>query len=271
MIKTAKKAAIEAGKILKANFRKIKNTDIIEKSKNDFLTFVDTQAEEKIIEIIQSEHNNHSILAEESGEINNNSDYSWIIDPLDGTKNYICGIPVFAVSIAFREYNQTICAVVLDVMQNDLYFVERGKGAYLNNIKLQVSSVDNLENSFLATGFPFKEKQFLNKYINTFKDIFNECAGMRRMGAAAIDLAYVAAGHFEAYWELGLKPWDMAAGDLLVAEAGGKTTDFWNEPNHFLNSFIVASNNKIHFNLIEIIKKYFPEKLNLMQKEYLRG
>ena len=259
MLNIAKHAAFEAGKILQHHFRRISSKDIRIKVKNDYLTFVDEKAENKIIEIIQKEFPEHSILAEESGKQNKNADYCWIIDPLDGTKNFINGIPIFAVSIALQIKNEIIISVVLDVMQDDLYFAEKNKGAFLNESVICVSDEDNIEKSLLATGFPFKNKSKLSPYMNCFKDIFHHCSGVRRMGAAAIDLAYVASGHFEAFWELGLNPWDMAGGELLITEAGGKVTDFWNESNHLKNSYILASNNKIHDFLFKIISKHFPK------------
>ena len=262
MLNIAKETATEAGKILKQHFRKICISDIREKTKNDFLTFVDEQAEKKIISIIHNRYPEHSILAEESGDQNRNHSHCWIIDPLDGTKNYINGIPVFAVSIALQVNNQIVSSVVLDVMQDDMYYAEKGKGAYLDNTKLSVSDADNLERSLLATGFPFKNKNMIDLYMDCFKDIFKRCSGIRRLGAAAIDLAYVASGHFDAFWEMGLNPWDMAAGELLITEAGGKVTDFWNENNHLNNSFILASNDKVHEFIMEIISKHFPDKMN---------
>jgi myo-inositol-1(or 4)-monophosphatase len=262
MLNTAKTAALEAGKILKQYFRNIESSDIRQKVKNDYLTFVDESAEKKIIEIIHSQFPEHSILAEESGKQEKQSDYLWIIDPLDGTTNYIKDIPVFAVSIALQHKKEIIMAVVLDTMQNDLYTAEKNKGAFLNNNKIKVSSQSNIEESLLATGFPFKHKEMLSPYIKCFKEIFLHCSGIRRLGAAALDLAYVASGHFEAFWEMGLNPWDMAAGELLITEAGGNVTDFWNEQNHLSNSFILASNYKIHAKLHKIIIQHFPEKLN---------
>jgi len=260
MTNIIKKAAIEAGKILLENFGKITASDIKEKQHNDFLTFVDEKSEEKIIEIIHSEYPDHAIYAEESGEIKNQSNYRWIIDPLDGTKNFICGIPVFAVSIALEIKKEITYSVVYDVMHNSLFYAEKGKGAYLNDTRILVSD-RTIEQSLLATGFPFKKKQYLPQYLKCFERMFDSCSGIRRMGAAAIDLAYVAAGRFEGFWELGLQPWDMAGGSLLITEAGGKVTDFWGMPEHMENSFLVASNNLIHDQLIEITSKLFSINL----------
>jgi myo-inositol-1(or 4)-monophosphatase len=263
MLKTAKEAATEAGKILKQHFRKISATDVREKTKNDYITFVDEQAEKKIIKIIHGKYPEHTIYAEESGIQNRNNSFCWIIDPLDGTKNYINGIPVFAVSIALKFNDQIVTSVVLDVIQNNMYYAEKGKGAYINKTRINVSESENLERSLLATGFPFKNKSMLDPYMNCFKDIFSHCSGIRRMGSAAIDLAFVASGHFDAFWEMGLNPWDIAGGELLITEAGGKVTDFWGENNHLQNSFILASNNKIHKIVLKILNKHFPKKLNL--------
>lgn len=262
MLNTAINAATEAGKILTQNFRKISTADIREKEKNDYLTFVDELAEKKIIDIIQIQFPEHSILAEESGNQTRNSRYCWIIDPLDGTKNFINGIPVFAVSIALQVDEDLVCSIVYDVMQNEMYSAEIGNGAFLNNKRIYVSDNENFDGSLLATGFPFKNKIMMDSYIACFKELFSHCSGVRRLGAAAIDLAYVACGYFDAFWEIGLNPWDIAGGELLITEAGGKVSDFWNDNNHKENSYVIASNNKLHNKIQKIIAKYFPKKMN---------
>jgi len=257
MIDIAIEAAKSASKILTDNFGKISLEDIKEKKQNDFLTFVDEESEDTIIKSILNAFPDHSILAEESGWQKHNSDYEWIIDPLDGTKNYISGIPFFSISIALRHKDQIELGVVLDPVRNELFHAQRGGGAFLNGKKILVSNRENLEDCLLATGFPFKQKQSLPSYVNCFKDIFQQCSGMRRMGSAAIDLAYVAAGRFEGFWELGLSPWDMAAGSIIIVEAGGKITDFWGNNSHLSNGYITATNGHIHQVLNQIIQTYF--------------
>jgi len=260
MINIAIEAAKSASKILINNFGKISSEDIKEKNKNDFLTFVDEQSEITIIKILQDRFPDHSIFAEESGLKKLNSDFEWIIDPLDGTKNYISGIPVFSISIALRHLDQIQLGVVLDPVRNELFHAQRGEGAFLNGKKIQVSNRENLEECLLATGFPFKQKQSLPTYVRCFQDIFQHCSGIRRMGSAAIDLAYVAAGRFEGFWELGLSPWDMAAGSIIIEEAGGKISDFWGENSHLTSGYVAATNGHIHSDLIQIIQKHFSKK-----------
>jgi myo-inositol-1(or 4)-monophosphatase len=188
MIEIAKKAAFEAARVLLQNFGKISDSDIREKSKNDFLTYVDEKSETTIIDVIHSDFPDHNILAEESGVIKQESYYQWIIDPLDGTKNYISGIPVFGISIAIQLKGKTILGVVLDPIRNELFSAEKGKGAYLNGKTIAVSNENELQSCLLATGFPFKNKNILKQYLKSFADIFESSSGVRRMGAACIDL-----------------------------------------------------------------------------------
>lgn len=257
-IKTATEAAREAGKIQMAHYGKIAAADIRKKAASDFLSFVDEQSEKIILEVIKDSFPDHSILAEEGGVSGQQSDYQWIIDPLDGTTNYLKNIPVFAVSIALQKGNELIAGVVFDPVHNDLYHAEKGKGAYLNNLPIKVSSTARLNESFISTGFPFKIKHILHDFCLAFEKIFQQCIGARRLGAAAIDLAYVASGRFDGFWEMGLKPWDVAAGALLVIEAGGEISDFWNNPSFLHSSFVMATNSKIHTELGEIIREVFP-------------
>jgi myo-inositol-1(or 4)-monophosphatase len=258
MINIAIEASKSASQILTNNFGKIKSEDIKEKDRNDFLTFVDTQAEKTIIDILLKNFPDHSILAEESGWRKQNSEYEWIIDPLDGTKNYISGVPNFSISIALRKNEQIILGVILDPLRNELFTTVKDEGAFLNDNKIRVSNRNQLEKCLLGTGFPFKLKELLPQYVNSFQDIFQHSSGIRRMGSAALDLAYVATGRFDGFWELGLSPWDMAAGSLMIEEAGGKISDFWGE-NFYINSgYIVATNGHIHEDLIQITRRQFP-------------
>jgi myo-inositol-1(or 4)-monophosphatase len=263
MLTIAKEAAGAAAKILTENFRKITRAHIRVKSKNDFLTYVDEASEKKIIEIIHQNFPDHDIFAEETGLKRKNSDYRWIIDPLDGTKNYINGIPIFSISIALQYKNEIILGVVFDPIQNELFYAEKNKGAFLNGTTIQVNDETVLENSLLATGFPFKYKNYLPPYIECFKDLFLHCSSIRRLGSAAIDLAYVASGRFEGFWELGLSPWDIAAGSIIIKEAGGFISDFWKNDDYLNNTFVVASNNYIHDHFLTIIQKYFPKPLKI--------
>ncbi|KAA3615054.1 MAG: inositol monophosphatase [Calditrichaeota bacterium] len=257
-LETAKTAAIEAGKILTGNFGKVQQSEIRKKSSVDFLSFVDESSEKKIIEIIRSAFPKHEILAEESGTDALKNSYRWIIDPLDGTTNYLHNIPVFAVSIGLEFDDEIICGVVYNPITNEMFWAEKGQGAFFNGKPIRVSQTETLTESFIATGFPFKNKHILKEYLEVFAGIFEQSIGARRLGAAAIDLAYIASGKFDGYWEIGLKPWDMAAGSILIKEAGGTITDFWNKPYYMNSSYVLASNTKIHENLGEIIRRSFP-------------
>lgn len=259
MINIAIEAATAASKILINNFGKIESDDIKEKDRNDFLTFVDTQAEKTIIDILLNNFPNHSILAEESGWRKQDSEYQWIIAPLDGTKNYISGVPNFSISIALRNNDQMELGVILDPIRSELFTAIKDEGAFLNGKLIQVSNRDRLEKCLLGTGFPFKLKELLPLYVNCFQDMFQHSSGIRRMGSAAIDLAYVAAGRFDGFWELGLSPWDMAAGSLMIEEAGGKISDFWGENAYITSGYIVATNGHIHQNMIKVTKSHFSQ------------
>ncbi len=258
MLQTAKKAAIAAGEILKEHFGRIPEQAVRTKTKNDFLSFVDETSEQKIISEIKSRFPDHSFLAEEGGAQNDGSPYLWIIDPLDGTKNYISGIPVFAISIALQHQGELVLGVIYDPMRNEMFTAEKGRGAHLNDRPIRVSNKSRLADSLLATGFPFKAKHFLPTYLAAFQEIFLNSIGMRRMGAAAIDMAYLAAGRFDGFWEIGLSAWDVAAGTVIIREAGGKVTDFWNGQNFLFNNYLLVSNSRIHRELTHILTKHFP-------------
>ncbi len=264
-LETAIRAAESGAAVLTEHFGKIIPEDIREKKQNDFLTFVDELAEQTIIDVIRSTFPEHGFLAEETGETQNQSPFQWIIDPLDGTKNYISGIPIFAVSIALRTQSGISTGVIYDPVRNEMFYAEKNRGAFLNDRMIRVNQTGILDRSLLATGFPFRYKSLLGQYMDCFEDIFRHTSGARRMGAAAIDLAYVACGRFEGFWELGLKPWDVAAGSLIIAEAGGHVSDFWNTDDYLFNSFAVATNGKIHDDLLNIIRKHFPENILLKQ------
>ena len=258
-IETAMAAARKASEVLLANYGKISPNDIVEKSQNDFLTFVDKQSEEAVINTIKSRFPDHNFLGEESGDQMSASDYKWIIDPLDGTKNFISNIPIFAISIALLKGSEIIVGVVYDPLRDEMFHAQKGKGAYLNGKPIRVSPRSQLKDAMLATGFPFRHKKYLHPYMQCFENIFEYISGVRRMGAAAIDLAYVACGRLEAYWELALGPWDMAAGSLIVREAGGRVSDFWGREDYLPNEYFLSSNGLIHDPLIDIIRKHFKE------------
>jgi len=249
-IESAKRSA----QILIENFGKITEEQIETKNKNDFVTYVDKLSEEKIIKNILKYFPEHTILGEESGESLNKSDYRWIIDPLDGTTNFIHGLPTFGISIALQENNQLILGVIYDPLRDELFHAEKGQGSYLNGKKIQVSQKENLANCLLTTGFPYRTDDYYRDYVKIFAEFMLKTVGIRRPGAAVLDLAYTAVGRFDGFWEMLLKPWDIAAGAIIVQEAGGVITDANGEDNYLISGSVVAGNKSIHEQMITEIK-----------------
>ena len=242
MLNIAVRAARSAGNIIVRAFEQADRVEIESKGTNDFVTSVDKAAEEAIIETIKKAYPTHSIISEEAGIIaGEDEDYQWIIDPLDGTTNFVRGIPHFSVSIALKVKGKLDQAVVFDPIRGELFTASRGRGASLNGIRIRVKQGRELTGAILATGFPFKQKQHSESYIKIVGSLFTECADFRRSGSAALDLCYVAAGRVDGYFELGLKPWDMAAGELIAREAGAILTDFAGGTEYMKSGNIVAS------------------------------
>jgi len=221
MLTIATRAARAAGDIILRNIDKLDRLTIEVKADNDFVTKVDRKAEEVILNTLQQAYPTHGIIAEESGTHNEDSEYQWIIDPLDGTTNFLHGFPQYAVSIGLQHKGRMEIGVVFDPIKNELFTAARGDGAQLNGRRIRVTPRKGLANSLIGTGFPFKQPQYLDTYLESFKAVHPKVAGIRRAGSAALDLAYVAAGRLDGFWEIGLNSWDMAAGVLLVREAGG--------------------------------------------------
>ncbi len=241
-------AAREAGKIISRNIGRIDSLSIHVKQKNDFVSEVDNQAEQEIINIIRRAYPQHGILAEESGQNDGNregDEYQWIIDPLDGTTNYLRGFPHYSVSIALRHKQRLEVGVIYDPFKDELFSAGRGNGATLNDRKLRVTKLVGFEGALLATGFPFRENQNIDSYLATLREFMLHTAGIRRAGSAALDLAYVAAGRFDGFWEFGLNIWDIAAGCLIIQEAGGLIGDHHGGHTHLDTGDIVAANPKI--------------------------
>ena len=231
MINVAIKAARAAGSIINRAALDVESVRISQKQVNDFVTEVDHAAEKVIIETLLTAYPGHGILAEESGSTQGaqDSDYVWIIDPLDGTTNFIHGFPVYCVSIALAVKGKVEQAVIYDPSRNDLFTATKGRGAFMNDRRIRVSKRTRLEECLISTGFPFRPGDNFKNYMNMMADVMQRTAGMRRPGAAALDLAYVAAGFTDGFFETGLKPWDVAAGSLLVTEAGGLIGNFTGE------------------------------------------
>lgn len=242
MLNIAIRAARKAGNHIAKSLENADKIESTQKGNNDFVTNVDKEAEALIIAIIQSSYPEHSIITEESGLIEGkDKDVQWIIDPLDGTNNFVKGLPHFSVSIAVRLNGKTEVACVYDPMLNELFTAQRGAGAQLNNARIRVKGLKDLQGTILATGFPFKQKQHSEAYLNILSSLFVECADFRRTGSAALDLCYLASSRVDGYFELGLKPWDMAAGELIAREAGAILTDFAGNTNYMQSGNIVAS------------------------------
>jgi myo-inositol-1(or 4)-monophosphatase len=265
-LELAVRAAREAGDIIRASYSALRPSDVAEKRLNDLVTTVDVAAQEVIVGKIRGGFRGDFIIAEESLEkrINEGIDRAnsrrWYIDPLDGTTNYIHAFPVFAVSLAMEEPDgRIVLGVTYDPMRDELYHAVRGEGAHLNGKPIRVSGIADPAKTLFVTGFPFRSRKHLDDYLRTFKFFFNAVRGIRRAGSAALDLAYVASGRADAFWELTLSPWDMAAGIVLVEEAGGRVTDFFGGRESLENGHIVASNAKFHDWMCENIQEVFPK------------
>ncbi len=260
MLNIAVRAARSAGDILLRSADKVTHLQIENKGKNDFATEIDRLAEREIISIIKTAYPDHSILAEESGEYQGN-EYQWIIDPLDGTTNFIHGFPQYAVSIALKVKGRLEVGVVYDPLRDELFTAKRGGGAMLNNRRIRVSTLTNMKSALIGTGFPFKVPQHLDAYLEMFRAITLESAGIRRAGSAALDLAYLAAGRLDAFWEIELKEWDMAAGILLVKEAGGVATDFSFKDSYLESGNVIAGSPRMHQLMYQLIEPHVTDAL----------
>jgi myo-inositol-1(or 4)-monophosphatase len=258
MINVAVKAARAAGAIINRAALDVESVRISQKLVNDFVTDVDHAAEKIIIETLMAAYPGHGIWAEESGREHGaqDSEFVWIIDPLDGTTNFIHGFPVYCVSIALAVKGKVEQAVVYDPSRNDLFTATKGRGAYLNDRRLRVSKRIRMQESLISTGFPFRPGDDFNTYLRMMGDVMQKTAGLRRPGAAALDLAYVAAGYTDGFFETGLQPWDVAAGSLLVTEAGGLVGNFTGESDFLEQNECLAGNPRIYGQLVSILGKY---------------
>ncbi|NOS88389.1 MAG: inositol monophosphatase, partial [Methylococcaceae bacterium] len=253
-------AARSAGDLILRSADNAGHLHIDQKGKNDYASEVDLAAEREIISIIRAAFPDHAILAEESGAHDGN-DFVWVIDPLDGTTNFLHGFPQYCVSIALKHKGRLEVGVVYDPVRDELFTAKRGGGAMLNNRRLRVTTQTTLKGALLGTGFPFKTDKHLDAYVGMFKSLTTECAGIRRAGAAALDLAYVAAGRLDGYWEIGVMEWDVAAGILLVKEAGGVVTDFSFDEHYFASGNVIAASPKIHQLMYRHIEPQVTEAL----------
>lgn len=259
MLSVALNAARKASVLVERALERLDLVEVEAKSRNDFVTQADKAAEREIIKLLRKAYPDHAIRAEESGDHEGrDSDYQWIIDPLDGTTNFIHGIPHFAISIACFYRGRPEHAVIVDPVKREEYTASRGKGAQLNGRRIRVSSLPGLKGALIGTGIPFSgfALEQMQPYLRSLEEVAAQTAGIRRAGAAALDLAYVAAGRLDGFWELNLKPWDMAAGILLIKEAGGMVSDFRGADSHMESGNIVGGNPKIFKQLLQITQKH---------------
>ncbi len=262
MLNIAIKAARAAGAIINRASLDVDLLHVDTKAPNDFVTEVDQAAEHAIIDTLLGAYPGHGILAEESGTTRGarDSEYVWIIDPLDGTTNFIHGFPVYAVSIALAYRGQVQQGVVYDPSRNDLFYASRGRGAFLNDRRLRVSRRTRMAEALIGTGFPFRRGDDFERYLEMFRRVMQRCAGLRRPGAAALDLCYVAAGYYDGFFETGLSPWDCAAGSLMITEAGGLVGNFTGEADFLFQRECIAGNPKIYGQLVQLLSSFSQVK-----------
>lgn len=258
MLNVAIKAARAAGAIINRGALDVESVRVSQKQANDFVTEVDQASEKAIIDILLGAYPGHAIWAEESGRAHGaqDSEHVWIIDPLDGTTNFIHGFPVYCVSIALAVKGRVEQAVIYDPTRNDLFTATRGRGAYMNERRLRVAKRIRLQECLISTGFPFRAEDNFNHYLLMMGEVMKRTAGLRRPGAAALDLAYVAAGFSDGFFETGLQPWDVAAGSLLVTEAGGLIGNFTGDSDFLEQKECVAANPRVYGQLVSLLSRY---------------
>jgi len=246
----------EVGHFILTEQKKFSNSDIVKKGFNDLVTYVDKNSEKALIESLSKILPGSGFLAEESGETEK-QEYTWIIDPLDGTTNLIHKLPCFAISIALVKNNEPLLGVVNELNLKECFSAIKGNGAWVNDKPIKVSAQNKLGDSLIATGFPYNDFKLQDKYMDLFKHLMTCSQGLRRIGSASVDLCYVACGRFEAFYEYGLKPWDVAAGALIVKEAGGKLCEFNGGDNYIFGKTIVSTNGLIHKEFTDSVSRYF--------------
>ena len=259
MLNTAVKAARRGASIINRASFDIDRIKVTEKKHNDFVTEVDQAAEQAIIDVLKNAYPDHAILAEESGasaNLHDENENVWIIDPLDGTTNFIHGFPQYCVSIALQQRGQITQAVVYDPTRNELFTATKGAGAYLNEKRIRVTKRDKIADALIGTGFPFRGTDDLDEYMQMFRVMTEKCAGLRRPGSAALDLAYVATGRLDGFFEKGLQPWDMAAGALLITEAGGIMGTFAGESDYLYKGNVIAGTPKVFAQMVSALAPF---------------
>ena len=263
MANIALRAARKAADVMVRAYERIDELTIEEKSKNDYVSNIDKECESIIIDALHQAYPDHGIIGEEHGEAYSSDEFNWIIDPLDGTSNYLHGIPHFSISIALQKGRHLEHGVIVNPLQNEEFVASRGKGAQLNGKRIRVANLPRLDGAFIASGLPPGMLQTkLTPYLAMFGDCMAECGGMRRTGSAALDLAYVAAGRLDAFWQPGLKSWDIAAGVVLVREAGGFVGDFRGGDKFLQQGNIIAANPKLFKALVQLVRPNVAELLS---------
>lgn len=260
MLNIAIRAARVAGNLILRYADRVDTLTVATKERNDFVSEVDRLAEQEIIRIVHKAYPHHAILGEESGT-HGDDEHVWVIDPLDGTTNFLHGFPQYAVSIGLKQNGRIEHGVVYDPLRNELFTASRGGGALLNDRRLRITRRGGLEGALLGTGFPFRAERHLDAYLGMFRELLPASAGIRRAGAAALDFAYLAAGRLDGFWEIGLKQWDMAAGALLVQEAGGIISDFHGGKDYLETGNVIAGAAKVHANILKAIQPHLPPDL----------
>jgi myo-inositol-1(or 4)-monophosphatase len=261
MLNIATRAARQAGRVLLRYYERTEQLKIEDKGRNDFVSEVDRAAEQTIVQELRSKYPDHAILAEEGGR-RGEHELVWIIDPLDGTTNYLHGFPQFAVSIGLQYRGRLELGVVYNPLSEELFTAVRGQGAHLNDRRLRVANRRGLDGALIGTGFPFRDQRHLDRYLGMLKAIMQDAAGIRRPGSASLDLAYVAAGRLDGFWELGLSPWDLAAGAVLIAEAGGTVTNLAGGSDFVYAGNLVAANLKVHQAMLRCIRPFLDDDLS---------
>jgi myo-inositol-1(or 4)-monophosphatase len=259
MLDIAIQAAREAGQFLKESVGKVKNIEVKKGEERNLVSEIDKGSEAKIIAMIKGHFPHHGILAEESGGSALTEEYRWIIDPLDGTTNFLHGVPIFSVTIAIERQGTVIAGVTYDPNLDELYTAEKGGGAYLNGGRLRVSRTNEMINSLFVTGFPYDVENNPDHPAEHFANFLTATQGLRRLGSAALDLAYVASGRFDGFWEVALNPWDMAAGVLFVNEAGGRATDFLGAPLDIYKKKVLATNGLVHQAALGVLARAYRQ------------
>jgi len=259
-VNVAVKAARAAGNIILRNLNRVEGLNIEEKSRHDYVSEVDKMAEAEIIKELRRAYPDHGFLAEESGQ-KGRTEKVWIIDPLDGTHNYLRGFPHFCVSIGFRDHGDLVYGVVYDPLRDEMFTASKGDGAFLNDRRIRVTKRETLAGALLATGFPYRQRRHLGPQLDMTRALLGEAEDIRRTGSAALDLAYVAAGRLDGYFETGLNPWDMAAGVLLVREAGGQCSDFAGKAGMPENGNLIAGNHFVAAAMAKVISAHSPPTL----------